>query len=766
MSSMEHTTVAACRFEQGQVTVSTDESWQRHYHDDATAAAAAATTSTTIVQPAIWSASESSIRIAPMSRLSIPSSGRRSNKNSSSKKGPPRWSSDLHFHPDLQLPVPSSPMDTATAITTAAPTTSLVCLWQAKARECVRVALSPRPGYVRGHTFEITFGAIGNTHTALEKQHSSSSSSNIKKKTKNVSVLSHVCHEQVWTSYWVCLVQQQQQQQQHPNTELSNIKYKYNNKLYAGVGSIPGKQCIAILNDVVDDDDDNSGSQKITKTQDKEEREGPEQDATVSEQECSEKDDQKEEQDDTRQKDDKPPIIRCVGFGNSGIYDRQAPAPLLVRNICLTTATEELLATLDSLSPDTLETIVLGMDNNDDSVGTMATMMSEETKTLFQEYQEECRKNKARAQKFGVPYVEPAPDSFMAWSQARRLRANPKAGFATGLDLQDPAEKAKQEARRKRFGLESTTTTAAAAASGEQGQLQAAGTRMEGVESKATAGVESEGISVEQAWDNEELVKGQRADPPPSLWKIPPSEAEMASQKPSSSTDNEFGTIESPTLVPEKIHIFSIDWAAFKQIRTNDIMSYFSIYGPSYVEWLGDLSCNVLFEDQYSAARAMQHLSQELVSPVPDDIVSSREEEEEDAEPPTDFGRQGWHLGKTLLRKVSNDRYGRRGTTARLLMRVATSQDILHERPTSWPKPPPGFSTKRVLGPGSDFGKGPRANKKKKNKRRRIDNDSNQTSSSRPYDPNSALDSGLSAGRAGFSVEEMEAERAQKKAKT
>jgi hypothetical protein len=36
-------------------------------------------------------------------------------------------------------------------------------------------------------------------------------------------------------------------------------------------------------------------------------------------------------------------------------------------------------------------------------------------------------------------------------------------------------------------------------------------------------------------------------------------------------------------------------------------------------------------------------------------------------------------------------------------MRVSNVHDILEKRPTKWPSPPPGFTTRRVLGPGSDF---------------------------------------------------------------
>merc|ERR1712032_916809 len=67
-----------------------------------------------------------------------------------------------------------------------------------------------------------------------------------------------------------------------------------------------------------------------------------------------------------------------------------------------------------------------------------------------------------------------------------------------------------------------------------------------------------------------------------------------------------------PKMVKEKIHLHSIDWAAFKQIRTDDIMSYFKDYGPSYVEWINELSCNVIFEDEFSSKRAMMKLSQDI----------------------------------------------------------------------------------------------------------------------------------------------------------
>ena len=114
-------------------------------------------------------------------------------------------------------------------------------------------------------------------------------------------------------------------------------------------------------------------------------------------------------------------------------------------------------------------------------------------------------------------------------------------------------------------------------------------------------------------------------------------------------------------------------------------------------------------------------------------------------------------------------------------MRVASTLDVLDERPTTWPKPPPGFTTKRVLGPGSDFPKRRRRKAAKRRRRnhggggdggggnRRYSNERgdnyhpNNRDNSIDYDSTAgehpALSQGLKSSRAGFSVEELEAER-------
>ena len=136
--------------------------------------------------------------------------------------------------------------------------------------------------------------------------------------------------------------------------------------------------------------------------------------------------------------------------------------------------------------------------------------------------------------------------------------------------------------------------------------------------------------------------------------------------------------------------------------------------------------------------------------------------------------------------QVSNDRYGRKNTIARFLLRIALSSDMLEERPNSWPRPPGGFSSTRVLGPQSDLipsspqkassdGTHPNATKSRKKRKKKRDRDAKAESDEDNNIGNSTNVSGehpllsraLSSGRGGgFSIEELELDRAQKRAKT
>jgi len=466
-------------------------------------------------------------------------------------------------------------------------------------------------------------------------------------------------------------------------------------------------------------------------------------------------------------------------------------------------------------------------------------------KELLEEYERECIKARARAEKFEIEYKEPAPDAFLKWSEARRLRANPGQGFITGIDMESEEERRKREARKERFMEDFENKRKLEEGYGDQEN----GGIMKDAGEDTTAFLNGEGgsskeeavLPIVQAWDNEELVRQFRVDPPSSLTKQMGGESTKGNEEEMESnlslgvldtTDQDMNAAATDdsavSLVPEKIHIFAIDWAAFKQIRSEDIMEYFAEYGPSYVEWLGELTCNVHFQDRFSAARALAFVSQELPSPPPrkEDVMAAgissceNDQSENKVEPEAeteqgeeekiipDLGGMGWTFCKRPIRKRTNDKYGRRGTTSRVLFRTATSLDYLEQRPTQSPRPPPGFTTKRILGPGSDFDTSFKDNKQRKKKRRKKNNngkrnknnnsnsmedqeeeeeyyedddemedyedgeqDDNQNQRDKEEEDNQAgatktprgLNESLKCSRPGFSVEELEKERTAKK---
>ena len=111
-------------------------------------------------------------------------------------------------------------------------------------------------------------------------------------------------------------------------------------------------------------------------------------------------------------------------------------------------------------------------------------------------------------------------------------------------------------------------------------------------------------------------------------------------------------------------------------------------------------------------------------------------------------------------------------------MRLATTIDVLDDRPTEWPKPPPGFTTKRVLMPWHDFsGVGRRGAGRKDNKRRRrgssgkrgkrdYGNDDDADNFDMEGGEHPGLATGLRSKRSGFSMEEIHAQRNAKYAET
>jgi Nuclear cap-binding protein subunit 3 len=627
---MEYPSVAACRFETNRINLI---NWLKVNNKNISTIVTSEK-----IDPPSWSASrciqnvpeDSIIRIPPnhenikkkgvnpITRPSSSSNNSRTNHSIMQQQNShyfPKWISH-HFHEEFYYNHPSGKHTKTDCMD------GIVLLFEAMARECIAVCISSEPNYVPNESmYQIILGANGNTTTLMKVNLARRKYDDEKNKNKTTiqqkgiitSTQGRVCQEKSWTSYWILLDER-------------------NHKLYVGIGTIPGEKCISVYD--------------------------THQTSTMMSDDCAPRTDHaantgKEDDNNSKDTTEETKTILLsgkyyIGISNSAHYDRQAPAPIKVRKIILTSLPIELADQLHTtIQLNQLEMITVDKDEAQTHLdGNHIDDRTILDATLLREYKEECDKARARAIKFGISYQEPPPDAFIPWSHARRLRANPTTGFITGMDLTDPTEQAKITARKTRFGAV-TTSSLDSTEPPEQQQLLSS---EHDQDATPQSGPPDDYLPMEQAWDNESFILEQRVDPHPSLWKEP------GEIDPEAMDDTE----DALALVPEKIHIFSIDWAAFKQIRTDDIMSYFSIYGPSYVEWLADLSCNIHFQDKYSAKRALENMSMELPSPPPLALIESDAVNENHHQPmygPSDLGNMGWRLGKMMLRKISKTGY-------------------------------------------------------------------------------------------------------------
>ena len=141
--------------------------------------------------------------------------------------------------------------------------------------------------------------------------------------------------------------------------------------------------------------------------------------------------------------------------------------------------------------------------------------------------------------KFERDYVQPQPKKFLKQTEAKRLRANPEPVFITGIDNISTNEMERSKRRIQRFKDERPPLP----------------TKDDQDERKIN-------VAVEQAWDNVGLVYKFHVDPPQILLKSQPCGAPEV--------DTEETT--SIQFTPTKLHMIAIDWVAFKQIRTDDIL--------------------------------------------------------------------------------------------------------------------------------------------------------------------------------------------------
>jgi len=456
---------------------------------------------------------------------------------------------DRYFHKFCKLPSLADGSSTAAG-------GGLVITLESRARECIAVALSPQPDFLMGKTYVVHFGALGNTCTVIRRRNSTQNDANA---VTFPTPPRSCCSEEKFLSYW--------------------ILFTHQGYLTVGVGKVPGQYAIGTMDDSVYYTQLRTGMD----------------------------------------------VIQYVGVGNSAM-GRHAQ-DLQVRNLRIMyipslfrqmqtmmerstksiqnqyiqtggipitewmNGMQEESLNLSLLHPDchhhqeTSTSIHEIPEQHRDSV----VMDREEEQLLWAEYQKECIKAKARAKKFNVEYTMPSPNVFFKYSQAKRMKANPQKGFVTGIDITSPEEQEKAIKRMQRFQQTTTAATTHTLLSSssqlkrkqeeeEENIVEVNESTFQGPSKNNTTAktlgnlgeYESDVIlPVEQAWDNQNLLQGMRMDLPTYLYP------NVLLDKMIGGSKVEEEEQEEGKILPEKLHLFAIDWAAFKQIRTDDILVCF-----------------------------------------------------------------------------------------------------------------------------------------------------------------------------------------------
>eukprot|EP00775_Hariotina_reticulata_P012857 gene12856-12984_t len=193
--------------------------------------------------------------------------------------------------------------------------------------------------------------------------------------------------------------------------------------------------------------------------------------------------------------------------------------------------------------------------------------------------EEERDKHRARAERFGTHYQDPA--QLPKFRQEARRERFKREGFATGIDLFSKEEIAKRAARAKKFGLPEDRATAVAYAPDPE-------------DAKRAARAKKFGVKYEQPTPDSLLQKQDLYEP----------------------------RRDAPEDVPRRetaIYLYGVDI-----MGTSDVLKFFDEYAPTLVEWINDSSCCVVFEDAATTCRAIagsgHPLAPEELSSAPDSM--------------------------------------------------------------------------------------------------------------------------------------------------
>ena len=196
-------------------------------------------------------------------------------------------------------------------------------------------------------------------------------------------------------------------------------------------------------------------------------------------------------------------------------------------------------------------------------------------------------KAKKRAERFGQEYKEPKANVVARGLMSRKevlamrkeqalKKMNRRGEFVAGIDVFDPEEEAKRAARAAKFG-----TNAPAALTPEQQAIKDRRDAQDAQRLVANAAALQEAYA-DAMDDGTGAIAGS---------------ADVAQDFFESRVDPEVDA----SWRSDAVHLYGVD-----RMTTDDCMGYFHEYGPVFVEWINDSSCNVVFNDEHTARRAVR----------------------------------------------------------------------------------------------------------------------------------------------------------------
>ena len=244
----------------------------------------------------------------------------------------------------------------------------------------------------------------------------------------------------------------------------------------------------------------------------------------------------------------------------------------------------------DEMMTDALPTGGGGFDWADDVAAEHAA--SGHDAAVLEAEKEKARK---RAERFGQEYKEPKANAIARGLMSRKevlamrkeaalKKMNRRGEFVAGIDVFDPAEQAKRAARAAKFG-----TAARSALTPEQ---QAIKDKRDAQDAQRLA---ANAAALQEAY----------ADAMDDCTTRGAADGAVGSNASAEVVQDFFERRVDPELDAswraDAVHLYGVD-----HMTTAECVGYFYEYGPVFCEWINDSSCNVVFNDETTARRAIR----------------------------------------------------------------------------------------------------------------------------------------------------------------